>query len=250
VVDEVQSLLHRGIAHFHTCDSEFNLPIEHAEMVCQEIIKGGLGDRIHWYAYASPTPFSEELMRFMKGAGCAGIDFGVDSGSDVILKNLGRRHRKKDVRELAKLCHDYDMTFMYDLLLGGPGETKDTLGETIDLMKEIQPSRVGVSIGVRIYPRTLLAGIVREDGVSENNPSLFGNTRGNDEFFQPVFYISSSVGEEIHSYVSELIGDDDRFLVGSKEDVTENYNYNDNSVLVEAIRNGARGAFWAILMDL
>jgi len=250
VVDEIQSLLQRGIAHFHTCDSEFNLPIEHAKMVCREIIERELGGKIHWYVYASPTPFSEELMRLMKRAGCAGIDFGVDSGSDVILENLGRRHRKKDVRELAELCHNYDMTFMYDLLLGGPGETRDTLRETIELMKEVQPSRVGVSIGVRIYPGTPLAEAIRKGGISESNPNLFGRIQNNEDFFQPIFYISSSIGEEIHSYVSELIGDDDRFLVGSKEDVIENYNYNDNSVLVEAIENGARGAFWAILLDL
>jgi radical SAM superfamily enzyme YgiQ (UPF0313 family) len=139
---------------------------------------------------------------------------------------------------------------MYDLLLGGPGENKDTLRETIELMKEVQPSRVGVSIGVRVYPGTPLAEAMRKDGVSESNPNLFGKVQGNDDFFQPIFYISSSIGEEIHSYVSELIGDDDRFFVGSKEDVTENYNYNDNSVLVEAIKDGARGAFWAILLDL
>ncbi len=250
VVDEIQSLLHKGITHFHTCDSEFNLPGEHAEMVCREIVKRGLGKQIQWYAYASPTPFSEELMCLMKEAGCIGIDFGVDSGNDVILKNLGRRHRKEDVRELAKLCHKYGMIFMYDLLLGGPGETEDTLRETIELMKEVQPSRVGVSAGVRIYPRTPLAKMIRRDGVSKDNPALFGNVEDNEDFFQPIFYISPFIGGEIHSYVSELIGGDDRFLVGSQEDITENYNYNDNSVLVEAIRNGARGAFWAILLDL
>ena len=250
VVDEIQSLLQRGITHFHTCDSEFNLPDDHAGMICQEIIKRGLGEKIRWYAYASPMPFSEELMRLMKEAGCAGIDFGVDSGNDEILKNLGRKHREKDVIELAKLCHKYDMTFMYDLLLGGPGETRDTLKETIELMKEVKPSRVGVSIGVRVYPRTALGKAVQKDGVSENNPDLYGILNDNDDFFRPVFYISSSIGAEIHSYVSELVGGDDRFFVGSQEDITENYNYNDNSILVEAIKDGARGAFWAILIDL
>ena len=250
VVDEIQLLLRRGITHFHTCDCEFNLPPEHASMVCGEIIKRGLGDKIQWYAYASPTPFPEELMDLMKRAGCMGIDFGVDSGSDVILASLGRRHRKADIRKLAELCHRYDMTFMYDLLLGGPGETMTTLGETIHLMKEVSPSRVGVSAGVRIYPRTPLAEAVQKDGVSEKNPALYGNVQGNDDLFQPIFYISPQVGENIHSHLSQLINGDDRFLIGSQEDITENYNYNDNSVLVEAIKNGARGAFWTILLNL
>jgi len=134
--------------------------------------------------------------------------------------------------------------------LGGPGESRDTLKETIQLMKEIRPSRVGVSMGVRIYPGTSLADSVRKDGILKDNPNLFGKIQGNDDFFQPAFYISSSIGEELHSYVLDLIDGDDIFLVGSKEDITENYNYNDNSVLVNAIKDGARGAFWAILMNL
>lgn len=250
VADEIQSLLDRGINYFHTCDCEFNLPIGYAKKVCQEIIERGLGDNIRWYAYASPAPFSEELMRLMKMAGCAGIDFGVDSGSDIILENLGRSHKKKDIIKLAELCHKYEMIFMYDLLLGGPGETEDTLKETIELMKEVKPSRVGVSTGVRIYPRTQLSEIVRKEGVSVDNPSLYGNIEGNEDFFRPIFYISPAIGEKIHARVSELIGGDSRFLVGAQEDIDENYNYNDNSVLVDAIKDGARGAFWAILLEL
>jgi radical SAM superfamily enzyme YgiQ (UPF0313 family) len=249
VVDEIESLLKRGITHFHTCDSEFNLPPEHAEMICKEIINRGLGDKIQWYTYASPVPFSEELMSLAERAGCVGIDFGADSGSDLILKNLGRRHSKEDITELANLCHKYHMTFMYDLLLGGPGETKDTLRETIELMKEIKPSRVGVSMGVRIYPRTPLARIIRETGGLSDNSSIFGKTDDNEDFFQPVFYISSLIGEDIHSYILDMVDGDERFLVASKEDVTENYNYNDNSILVDAINRGKRGAFWAILLN-
>ena len=83
----------------------------------------------------------------------------------------------------------------------------------------------------------------------EDNPNLFGAIRDNENFLKPIFYISSSVGAGIYSYVSELIDGDDIFFIGSQDDVTENYNYNDNSVLVEAIKNGARGAFWAILLN-
>ena len=94
-----------------------------------------------------------------------------------------------------------------------------------------------------------MAEAIRKDGVVESNPNLFGNVQGNEGFFRPIFYISSSIGEDIYSYVSELIGGDHRFFVGSQEDITENYNYNDNTFLVEAIKNGARGTFWAILLN-
>ncbi|MGD9022793.1 MAG: cobalamin-dependent protein, partial [Deltaproteobacteria bacterium] len=72
VVDEIESLLAQGIDHIHTCDSEFNLPQEHALAVCREIIRRGLGNRLYWYAYCSPAPFSPELAKLMRRAGCVG----------------------------------------------------------------------------------------------------------------------------------------------------------------------------------
>jgi len=55
------------------------------------------------------------------------------------------------------------------------------------------------------------------------------------------------IGDEITSYVGKLINGDKRFFFASPEDVDQNYNYNDNSLLVNAIKRGYRGAFWDIL---
>ncbi len=96
VVDELQALLDGGVDCFHFCDSEFNLPEEHAKAVCQEIINRGIVKKIGWYAYCSPSPFSEELARLMKMAGCKGVDFGVDNGNGRgDIKNPGARLRKR-----------------------------------------------------------------------------------------------------------------------------------------------------------
>ena len=50
-----------GIDHVHTCDSEFNIPADHALAVCREIVRRGLGGRLRWYAYCAPLPFTAEL---------------------------------------------------------------------------------------------------------------------------------------------------------------------------------------------
>jgi len=250
VVEEFRHLLEMGIDRFHLCDSEFNLPEEHARDVCEEIIRSGLGDRIRWYTYASPRPFSEKLASLMKKAGCVGIDFGVDSGSDKILRNLGRDFTISDIRRTTSICREYDIIFMFDLLLGGPGETEETLRDSIELMKALDPHRVGVSAGVRIYPGTPLAKMVQREGVSGDNKSLFGKVEGNDDLLWPIFYISPELGGEMESYLAELIGEDERFFFAAREETDRNYNYNDNRVLVEAIERGYRGAYWDILRRL
>ncbi len=247
VVDEIESLLEMDIDHLYFCDSEFNLPSSHAQEVCLEIINRGLGTRLRWYAYASPVPFSEELAVLFRKSGCAGVDFGADSGNDRMLRTLGRDFTVEDLKQTAILCHKQGIVFMYDLLLGGPGETRDSLRETIETMKRLSPDRVGAALGVRIFPQTKLAKTVLRQGPLTGNPNLQGAVHGNDRLFDPIFYLSSALGPDADEYLAELVGGDERFLLGSRNVDSKNYNYNENEVLVDAIKAGYRGAFWDIL---
>ena len=250
VGDEIEALLKQGVDHFHLCDSEFNIPDSHAEEVCTEIISRGLGEKVRWYTYASPAPFSRELARLMKKAGCVGINFGVASGCDRMLKALGRDFSVDDVRTTAKVCREEGLVYMYDLLLGGPGETRESLKETVETMKEISPDRVGAAMGVRIYPKTKLADMVFAEGSLMDNSNLHGTTEGNDEFTAPLFYLSHNLGDDAPQYLSSLVGNDERFFLHNPEAGDKNYNYDDNMVLVNAIKKGYRGAFWDILRRL
>jgi len=244
VADEIEGLLAQGVDNLHLCDSEFNLPYEHAVGVCEEIIRRGLGERLSWYAYLSPVPFTEELARLMVQAGCRGINFGVDHADDRILKVLGRPFDVADIKATAAICQRLAIPFMFDLLLGGPGEDKESLTTAISCMKEINPSRVGISAGVRIYPGTRLAEIALED-IQKGNESVRGVI--NPDFFSPVFYVSNALGDALYPFIASLVDGDERFFFGGGEETEANYNYNANIVLMEAIKKGYRGAFWDIL---
>jgi radical SAM superfamily enzyme YgiQ (UPF0313 family) len=247
VADEIESLLTQGVDCLHLCDSEFNLPYEHAAAVCQEIMRRGLGERVSWYAYLAPAPFTEELALLMVRAGCRGINFGVDHTDDRILKILGRPFTITAIQETAAICHRLGIPFMYDVLLGGPGETPESLAAVISAMKEINPSRVGISAGVRIYPGTPLAEMALAD-MRTGKASVQGAVHS--DFFAPVFYLAGAVGDDLSSRIALLVGRDERFFFGGGEEVETNYNYNDNQVLIEAIKHGYRGAFWDILRRL
>jgi radical SAM superfamily enzyme YgiQ (UPF0313 family) len=248
VAGEIEALRSQGIDCFHLCDAEFNLPASHAEEVCREIVRRGLGAKIGWYAYASPVPFTSETAALYRRAGCRGINFGVDSGDDGILRTLGRDFSVEDLRRTAAACHEQGLVFMYDLLLGGPGETRESLSRTIEAMKQMSPDRVGAAMGVRVFPGTRLAQMIRQSGPPESNPHLHGAVEGNDRFFRPIFYLSAELGEDAPQYLEKLIDGDERLLFMKPPQAGDmNYNYNDNSHLVEAIRQGYRGAFWDIL---
>jgi radical SAM superfamily enzyme YgiQ (UPF0313 family) len=250
VVEELESLVQKGIHTFHFCDSEFNIPRHHAEAVCREIIKRKLDKKIKFYVYASPRPFDQELAGLMAQAGCSGICFGVDSASDEMLSRLKRRHRAKDLEKIMSACRKAGITVIFDLLLAGPGENRKTLRQTISMMKKIKPHRVGVSMGVRIVPGTELAQMVLTQGSQDENPNLRGCTKDNPDFLFPVFYFSEKLGPEGESYLNDLIGDDPRFFFAKSDDVKQTYNYNRNLPLVRAIRRGQRGAYWDILRKM
>lgn len=247
VADEFEVLLGRGVDHFHLCDSEFNVPVEHAHAVCEELIRRGIGERARWYTYATPAGFTCALAKAMRRAGCVGVNFGVDSACDAMLASLGRDFTLEDIQLTAHACRAAGLVFMYDLLLGGPGETRTSVAETIEAMKQISPCRVGVSLGIRIYAGTELSRRVAAEGPMAENRSLRGAVHENPGLRKPVFYLSADLGEDAESYVAGLVGGDRRFFFPTADAGTDAYNYSDNDRLVQAIAAGYRGAYWDIL---
>ena len=249
IVEELTCLSNRGITVFHTCDSEFNCPYSHAILVSKAIMESGLGKKIRWYAYCTPEYFTDELASLMQQAGCVGIDFGADHGDDAMLRRLGHQYTSDDLTRIRETCLQHNIICMFDLLFGSPDETKESIEKTIVLMKKIKPDRVGISFGVRLYPTTQLGQKIMEasKGALSKNPHLFGDLEDNESLLRPIYYCDAGLGDDAEEWLHDLVGDDPRFLLGRRTDANCNYNYNDNSELTEAIKQGHRGAYWDIL---
>jgi len=122
-------------------------------------------------------------------------------------------------------------------------------------MKQIDPDAVGAALGVRVYPGTGMAEAVRAEGPLEANPAIRRRYDGPVDLFRPTFYISAALGRRPARLVRGLIDGDDRFFEPTEEADEElslgaDYNYNDNTPLLEAIAAGHRGAYWHILRKL
>jgi hypothetical protein len=151
---------------------------------------------------------------------------------------------------------------MLDLLLGGPGESPDTVRESVDFLKRVNPDCVGAALGIRLYPDTPLTAGLLAAGPLEMDPAVRRRYEGPVDLLQPTFYVSPGLGECPAELVREIIAGDVRFFepeleTGSDPGVTgrpggqpTDHNYNRNAHLEEAIRKGARGAYWDILAKL
>jgi radical SAM superfamily enzyme YgiQ (UPF0313 family) len=249
VADEVQALSADGLDLLHTCDSELNADPRHALEISQALEARRLGERVRWYAYCTPLGFTGETARAMRRAGCAGINFGIDHVDAARLACLGRAHRLADVERARDACREAGIPVMFDLLLGAPGESRDTIRQALAAMRALDPAAVGVALGLRLYRGTALAdrvapaGSSAQDGVSGATPALL----------DPAFFVEPALGADVEAWLADEVGDDPRFFfLGPADGNTElaSYNYNANAALEQAIARGARGAYWHILRSL
>lgn len=106
-------------------------------------------------------------------------------------------------------------------------------------MRQAAPDRVGVSIGVRVYPGTELANLIMDEELKK------GLTDGEEP--QPLFFIEPKIAPLVFQLLDNLVGNDRRFFFFEPSRPEQNYNYNANQKLIEAISKGYRGAYWDIL---
>lgn len=210
VTREVDWFLKKGIDHFFLADSEFNADPTAAVSLCKYWIKKGYSKKIKWIAYATPAQFSEELAWLLSESGnlCTMIDFG--HVSPTMLKNLGKSYTKRDVKETTSHCQKYCVNFRASLMLGGPGETRETIKEAVEFFKEVR-CEVFLVLGVRVFPGTPLGETVRRAGPLIDNPHLYGKVIDNHDLFEPVYYISDKLGEDIFDYLQDLAGTSEQF---------------------------------------
>jgi radical SAM superfamily enzyme YgiQ (UPF0313 family) len=247
VVDEIERLADRGLTAFHINDSEFNLDVEAALGFCREIIRRGqLSRRIRWFAYGMPHPFPAQLAEAMVEAGCAGMNFGTDSADDRILRAIRRTFRRRHIAGTIETCRKLSLPYLIELLFGFPEETLDTVRATVRFLQDCDVYRASMIAGIRVFPGTYLETIVRAEGISLTNTNLHGVVEGNESLLKPLFYLTSNLGPDPIAAINALVADDPRFLPVNFTTM----NYDDNRLLIDAIANGARGAYWAILEDL
>ena len=111
-------------------------------------------------------------------------------------------------------------------------------------------------LGLRLHPRTRITAMVAREGPLEANPSIRRHYDGPVDLLHPTFYISAALGGRPARLVRDLIAGDQRFFEPEEESPPEpsaphgDHNYNTNQALSDAIRAGARGAYWDILRGL
>jgi len=131
VLGEIEWLYHDyKVRNFIFFDDNFTVQKDRAIEICRGLLDKRLN--INFVASSHVTHMNPELLYWMKKSGCYRIDFGVESGSPEILRNIKKGQSVEDIEKGFRLVHDAGIKPRAFLIVGSPGENEKTIDETAD----------------------------------------------------------------------------------------------------------------------
>ena len=141
--------------------------------ICDEMISRKA--IIPWGCQTRVDTVSKEILAKMKKAGCNEVSFGVESGCQEILNAVHKKVQISQAETAIKWAKDEGLFVAVSTIIGYPGETKESMQQTADLMRRIEPDDAWICIATP-YPGTELRALVEKNGWKMTNDWTKYNT--------------------------------------------------------------------------
>ncbi len=164
VMDEIRHIVNvLGIKNLMFWDDTFAANKKRAIAICNRIIEEKLD--ITYTVQIRADAFSDELIEALKQSGCAFAAIGVESGNEQMLEKIGKRETKAQFRSAVKAMKQAGLPIIASYIVGLPGDTHDTIKETIDFAFELDADQSKFMIlapypGTRVYDTAVEKGLV------------------------------------------------------------------------------------------
>ena len=141
VVDELEYLSRLDFHQVNIADDLFTANRRHCLAVCEEILRRKL--QVTWTSFARVDTVSDEVLAAMKAAGCSAVSFGIESANPQILKTIKKGITLDQVVAAVSMCSKAGITPFASFILGLPGETPQTIKETMDFGQRLKELGLG-----------------------------------------------------------------------------------------------------------
>jgi radical SAM superfamily enzyme YgiQ (UPF0313 family) len=190
VAEHVSRVARVGFCQFYFVDNSFNKPEEWALELCRHLRE--MGTRVAWRCILYPQHVSEKLVEAMAETGCVEVALGFESGCIPVLQRMNKRFVPDEVRHISNLLAAHGIRRMGFLLLGGPGETRRSVEESLSFAESLQLEQLRITVGIRMYPGTPLQQCAIEEGFISPQ----------DDLLHPKFYLAPGLDPWIRERVS------------------------------------------------
>lgn len=170
-----------GARYLFITDSSFNADMRHSRAVARAFKKAGLS--IPWGAFFTPVEPPDGYYPELAAAGLTHVEFGTDALCDPVLAAYGKPFTANQVFKAHHQAMAAGLHVAHYFLLGGPGETPDTLTETLANIDQLKKTVVFLFCGMRIYPGTPLYSHALSEGLIDAASDLL----------DPVFYETAAI---------------------------------------------------------
>jgi anaerobic magnesium-protoporphyrin IX monomethyl ester cyclase len=135
VVDEIEAAHRLGFEEVCIDDDLFTRRRSHVSTICDEMIRRGL--KMDMYIFARVDTVDEPLLKKLREAGCRMICFGLESGNQRVLDLAHKRATPERAKRAVDLCKEVGISPLGSFILGLPGETRETMEETISFAQSL-----------------------------------------------------------------------------------------------------------------
>lgn len=135
VVDEFELLSRMGFRQINIVDDLFTSNKKRCTAICEGIMQRGI--KHDWTAFARVDTVSRELLEVMKAAGCTMLCFGIESGNQEILDTVKKKITLEKIQKAVELCNEAGVIPMASYIMGLPGETPETVRETLEFARKL-----------------------------------------------------------------------------------------------------------------
>ena len=143
-------------------DSAFNASYEHSRQVADAFISAGIS--VPWGGFFAPTNPPADYFRALAAAGLSHVEFGTEALADTMLANLQKPFNVDNVLAAHDKARLAGLHIAHYFLFGGPGESPQTLQETLENAEKLEKSVFFFFCGIRIYPHTALYETALREG--------------------------------------------------------------------------------------
>ncbi len=152
-VRHIELLYNKGITFFYVSDDNFTINKNRVIEICKMILDKDL--KITWAAISRVNYVNEDMLYWMRKAGCIQISYGIESGSEKIRGLLNKNVKTDQIKSAFSLTQEHGIIARAYFIYASPEESWETIQETIDLIHQIKPL-VCVLYILEIYPGTKL----------------------------------------------------------------------------------------------
>lgn len=166
VVDELEQCTKLGIREFLVYDDTFTVNKKRVIDICREIVDRGLN--ISWDIRTRIDTIDEEMIKYLKLGGCQGIHYGIESGTSKVLEILKKGISLEQAKYIFDITRKYGIKILAYFMIGNPNETLEDILKTYEVMKELKPDYVHLTIltpfpGTEIYSNAIEKSVIEKD---------------------------------------------------------------------------------------